>query len=535
MKLAVVTIACGDYHTEMGKLTHPSISSYAKKIGADFIVIDEKTDGLPHYLKFKLNKLLKKYDRIMYIDTDIIVREDSPNIFDEVPADCVGVFEEGRFAERANGMNYFLQENGIDPKTWDKKYYNTGVMVVSKEHANMFIKPLVEHNHFFEQSYINLLFSVFKTKIHSLDYKFNRMYIMDKLTGEERHDSYFLHYAGCNLLMSKEALFKMIVDDLEVWKKDQPDYIYKKNIAVVVEGGLGDQISAEPTVRYIRDKVYKGDNVIVITDFPDVFHNIGLKVYKKGEKIEEAKGFYELHTLRSPDHISWEFMSHPLTHTMDFASLQALRMTLPLEYKKIKLDVDLESVVSLNEKLGSTDKLVLVHPGRGWDSKTFPADVWESYINAIVGAGYRVAIIGKRISAEQGVVELNLEPSDSIIDLTDKLTYHELVALIGTSRILISNDSAPIHIAGAFDNYIGLISTCKRPEHVIPYRKDQIYYKAESLEEYKLYDQYNSQPSQVNGATIDKCDEVTIRKCVPAASKILDFVERCYEEIKKEE
>ena len=178
MKLAVVTIACGDYHIEMSKITHPSISAYAKKIGAEFIVINEKTEGLPHYLKFNLNKLLKKYDRILYIDTDIVVRKDAPNIFDEVPVDSIGLFEEGRFADRATSMLHFLSENNVEPKEWNKKYYNTGVMVVSKEHANLFIKPLIEHNHFFEQSYLNLLFSVFKAKVHDLHYKWNRIKVI---------------------------------------------------------------------------------------------------------------------------------------------------------------------------------------------------------------------------------------------------------------------------------------------------------------------------------------------------------------------
>lgn len=529
MKLAVVTIAVGDFYTKMAEITHPTIRKYAEKIGAELIVLDEKKEGLPHYLKLELNNLLRKYDRILYVDTDVVIREDATNIFDEVPVDQIGAFEEGQFADRRTSMLEFLNQNKIDPKSWDNKYYNTGVLVVSKEHANVFIKPLLEHDHFFEQSYLNLLFSTFKVKMHNLHYKWNRMYLMDKLTGEERYESYFMHYAGVSLMMSQEAQLNLMKDDLAKWKADAPEFKYQKNIAVIVEGGLGDQICAEPTVRYMKEKLYKGDNIIIVTDFPDVFahYTKELKVYKKGDKVE-AKGYYEVHTLRSPEHISWEFMSHPLIHTVDFAALQALRMTLPIDYRNIKLNIDLESYTTLSEKVSNFDKLVLVHPGRGWDSKTFPKDVWESYIEAIIEAGYRVAVIGKRISDEQGVVELDIKESENCIDLIDKLTFNELVMLIGSAKVLISNDSAPIHIAGAFDNWIGLISTCKRPEHVLPYRKRDHFYKAVALEEYKLYEEYNAQPNQVYGATIDVCSEETIRKCSPSPGKILSFVESAY-------
>ena len=528
-KLALVTITCGDYYTEMSKITHPLFSKYAEKIGADFLVLNEKTDGLPHYLKLKLNKLLKKYDRILYMDTDILIREDATNIFDEVPEDCIGMFEEGQFVNRATGMLDFLRANNVDTKDWNNKYYNTGVMVVSKQHANVFINPIIEHNHFFEQSYLNLLFSVFKVKVHNLHYKWNRMSLMDKLTGEERFDSYFLHYAGCSFILGEQGLLGIMKDDLAQWKLDAPSYHYKKNIAVIVEGGLGDQICAEPTIRYMKEKLYKGDNLIVVTDFPDVFKGANLPVHKKGEAIKESKAYYEMHTLRSPDHVSWEYMSHPLTHTVDFAALQALRMTLPLDYKQINLKINLDAYLSLFEKFPDFADYILVHPGRGWDSKTFPKDVWESYINALIDLGYTVAMIGKRISDEQGVVELNVN-SPNCIDLIDKLTYEELVVLIGTCKVLLTNDSSPVHIAGAFDNYIGVISTCKRPEHTLPYRKGSHFYKAESLEEFKLYDMYNAQPSQVYGATIDKCDDDTIRKCLPSPEKIVKFVSNCYGE-----
>lgn len=521
---AVVTITIGDYHKRMAEITHPLMKAYAQKIGAEFIVID-KAEGMPHYAKFQINKLLKNYDRLIYIDTDILIRNDSPDIFQLVPEDSIGLFDEGRYLDRTSFYG-FMQQNSYDPNYWDKKYYNTGVMVVSKCHANIFLKPDVEQNHFFEQSYINLLLTMMKPKIYGLQYKWNRMYALDKITGEERHDSYFMHYAGIENVMSRSELLELMKKDIEVWRKASPEYKFQKNICVIVSGGIGDQVASEPVLRYIHNTLYKGDNVIAISDFPEIFTHLPFKVYKKGEKIENMKGFYEILTLRSPDHISWEYMSQPLIHPTDFASLQAIRMTLPLEARTIKQVPDLKAIVSTVEKTGwllQHTKAIVLHPGKGWPSKTFPADIWQSYIDILEENEYDVMLIGKSMNEEQGVVE----PLRCKINLIDKLDYNELVGLISMAKVLISNDSSPIHIAGAFDNHIGVIATCKRPEHILPYRHGTPFYKATALEEYKLYNTFNNQNSQVDGATIDKCDEETIRKCCPSPQKILEFVDSC--------
>ena len=44
----VLTISIGDYYNEVAKLTLPSIQAYAKKIGADFLNINEFN---PHIIK----------------------------------------------------------------------------------------------------------------------------------------------------------------------------------------------------------------------------------------------------------------------------------------------------------------------------------------------------------------------------------------------------------------------------------------------------------------------------------------------------
>jgi len=275
-------------------------------------------------------------------------------------------------------------------------------------------------------------------------------------------------------------------------------------------------------VRWVKNHLYKGDNLLLISDWPELFGHLDITIKKAGEKFQVTKGFVEFQTLRSPDHVSWEYMSHPLCHTTDFASLQLARCTLPVTQKQISLPLDKKIVDNMRPLFDR--RTVLLHPGRGWPSKTFPSDVWQSWLDALLEVGLNVVLVGKELNDEQGVVRFDWE-KPGVTSLISKLSIAELIAAVSLAPVLISNDSAPIHIAGAFDNWIGVVATCKRPDHILPYRGNgDPFYKAEALEEYKLYERYNAQPTQVYGATIDKCTDEQIRAACPGAKRIVDFV-----------
>lgn len=518
MKKAVLTIAAGEFHQKMAEISHPLIRSYAHRVGADFIVWDDdRGHSTPHYRKLDIYSLLDEYDRVLYVDTDILIREDAPDLFKIVPENSFAAFDEGRFDERAINMQEYLGKRGVSPSAWNGKYYNTGVLLASKCHKPVFFPPIVESQNYYEQTHLNFMLHVTKTKIYELNYKFNRLSILDKFTGEERHDSYFLHYAGA----PREMVLDLMQKDLKVWENAAPEYRFGKNVAIIINGGIGDQIAAEPVARYIRDKMYKGDNIVIVTDFPDLFDHLDLPVYSKKDKVQNVLSYYQASTYNGQDHDSWNYMSHISTHAVDFCSLQAIRSVLPVKDKQIKLSYGLQDLIKPAEIAGKLSDLVLLHPGKGWQTKTFPVDVWQGYADALVSAGYRVGIIGKRMNEEQGIVEIDMS---RCIDFVDKLSLKETIALISQAPVLISNDSSPVHMAGAFDNWIGLIATCKNSEYILPYRNGSIFHKAAALEEEKMYERWNLQPSQVDGNVVHLCTEDELRPCLPSSAKVLRFV-----------
>jgi hypothetical protein len=525
----------GDFD-KIAEVTHPIIKAYADKIGADFVVINEQriSKNFFHYEKFQIFDLFRNYHRIIYMDTDILIRDDCPSLFEIVPENKIGLFNEGRFTDTVSIMQDACSKYGISLPKWDRQYYNTGVMVLSRIHRSVFKKPDMEADKFrsgnsfvyhFEQPYINLRVISGKHAVEEIDHSFNRMSLMDTLSGENRLSSHIVHYASASGVEDRLAIIK---EDLKSWRASSPEYKYPINVHVSVGGGIGDQVCAEPVIRYMCEHVYKGENIRVKSDFPIFFKHLPVKIVTDVDIAKERVMYFMTETMPVPETPLWQFVSHALCHTVDFSSISVLRRTLPDKDKQIRLDVTLDDISSLVSTVGirSLTDLVLVHPGRGWASKTFPRSYWQGVINGLADEGLPVAVIGKEMSKEQGLVNLDLPKN--VLDLRNLLELNDLIALISQARVLLSNDSAPIHIAGAFNNWIILIPTCKHPDHVLPYRYGSKAYKTVVLYKRLLADCINSSPTMVNGQTIDSVIG-DIMDYLPETEEVVKQAKNCYE------
>ena len=508
MKRCVLTIAIGDDYKKIALLTHPSIKEYASKINADFISVEQCNTSTPHWEKLvQIYHLLNQYERIIYVDTDLIIRDDCPDLFDIVPENQLGAFDEMPFTpRRESSLINACKDYNLVLNDWNGKYYNTGVMVISRQQKQLFKKPKIEIPNFFEQGYLNAKIAQAEEAseedyVHGISYKFNRMTCMDKITGEERHDSYIIHYAG---FPSIEFVLGIIAKDIKKWEDTRPEYKFQQHILVNVAGGLGDQLCAEPSIRFMKERIYPEADIKILTHHPILFRHLGLPVFKYGEfKGEIDVPYYTVNSLPGPDTIMWKCVSHLLSHSVDFSAMALLGRILPNADKQIKLQVSLDDLSEVIDAIGITDlsQLVLVHAGRHWESKTFPASWWQELIDGLQREGIKVCLIGAD-NGKVGVVDLIAR--EGMIDTRNLLSINGLIALVAAAKTLISNDSAPIHIAGAFDNNIILIPTCKHPDHILPYRNGSQYYKAVALYKKLMAYEYNSQPTLINGSAADK-------------------------------
>jgi hypothetical protein len=497
VKTAIVTLNIGEKYSAIAELTHPTIKKYAEKIGADFIIIDKQeiSKTTPQWEKYRLYFLLNTYDRIIYLDTDLLIRDDCPNLFDIIPEDRIGLFDESRFTDRKGLVKSMAESFGKDIKSYSK-YYNTGVMVLSRQHKFLFVKPEDETNNFYEQTYFNYSLAIQKTRVKELDYKFNRMTCLDSFLGISRLDSFIIHYAGCPTLEVMESIIKK---DILSWEKDKPDYKYKQRIYISVSGGLGDQINAQPAVRFMKEKVLPDAEIVVGTHYPKIFKSIpDIAIYNQGEfKPENDVPYCIMNSFPPPSSVTYSVVGNLLCHTVDYCSIALLKRTLPFSEKSIKLGVSLKDIQKVLEVTGIRDlrELVAIHPGKHWNSKTFPYQWWEKIIDGLLEKDIPVCIIGK---TGNPVGVWDFKDKKGVLNLVDLLDLDALIALISQAKVLISNDSAPIHIAGAFDNWIIAIPTVKHPDHILPFRKGSVYYKTDVLYKKLVLDDYSTSPTELN-------------------------------------
>ena len=500
------------------ELTEPSIRKYAEKINCDFKKIESNNE----WDKFKVKTYFETYQRILLLNENIIIRQDCPDLFEIVPKTHVGLFEESRYAFRISNMKNIFDNFDYDIEKWDGKYYNSGVILFSRSHTEFFKTSNSQSVDF--ESFLNFIISKNKIKVHDITYKFNRTHYIDKFIGMTRLDSYVIHYKDAPNSIIKDHIIK----DLNSWSEDFPHFNYKQNIVFSVSAGMGDQICSEPVIRHAQ-KMFSDSNLHILTHFPRLFSHLDIPTYTYDEWQGLEEAYLKLYTCpdeKDSDHN----LSHVMFHPTDFASLSTIRKTIPNHDKTIKLGLnpdDTMNVLNLFKDKDPTRPLVLVHAGKWWPSKTLPQEWWQEIVDKL-SEKLTVCLIGKTIDEHQGF--LPIECPKGGYDLRDMTTLSELFSLISISKVVLTNDSSPLHIAGAFDNWIVTIPTCKHPDHILPYRNGSQYYKTKALYKKLLLNDLEIRHTEIKTDTIDTIPEgKTLYEYIPEVDDVIKEVFDIYD------
>lgn len=210
MKLLVTTRADGAYNDWI-ELTHPIFTKYARKIGADFAVLDEAYNvteassgiglGVYQYRIMKHYDLHEHYDRIIALDSDMLLSPDCPNLFDLVPYDSIGTILEDKGTRKRQRIHCIMEsQRQFGDIGWRENYINTGVFVTSKCHRDIF-RP-IDGKYFTDWGtddiHIGYLINKYGYKVKELSYHFNHMTMFsEEWNGSpDRFDSHIIHYAG---------------------------------------------------------------------------------------------------------------------------------------------------------------------------------------------------------------------------------------------------------------------------------------------------------------------------------------------------
>lgn len=534
MKKIVVTVCSGEKHEMIGKITQPEMKRYAHRIGAKFAVTRVGPDFGPHPAWAKLNCIyhwLGEYDRVIFLDNDALINADTcPDLFGVVPSTHFGAYVEGVCDSRVGSLNAALALEKIKATRTpsDEDYFNSGVMVVSKQHRDLFTWPDVVVNNYYEQGLLNARVFGYDIPLYKLEYKFNRMSLHDSLTGEERHASHIVHFAGSN---DFDRIASEMQGDLERWKNNEPAYT---RFYIEAGGGIGDVVEAEPVLRYAITELY-GDNphaeFRIVTAWPRVLEHLSRypNVIVRYKSMDMIEGVPYCHWMTHPPHhhITCSYFPYHAVHNHDFAALSMLRDVLDRDKCQIELSVNecdwqelKKAGFTTDAFLGPAKKPVAVHAGSGWNSKTFPKDWWQRIVNKLA-RDHSIILFGNEKCVE-------VEVPYNGVDLRGKLTLGGAFALLKACPILLTNDSSPVHIGGAFDNWIVMISTCKRPELVFPFRKGRLDYKTISVMNKLTCRPKTLRPNYPHNLIISEL-EGDIRDYLPTPDEVVAAVGRCKE------
>ncbi len=199
-KRAIVTLNIGHLCDGMHDAAMKSFALYAEKTGSDLLTIDSVKMGIGGNIlfeKWQLYDLLFEYGRILYVDSDILIAPDCPDLFDLVPCAAIGGFNEDDYSDRSEFIAF--AQSILGDIGWRRQYLNIGMGVYSWIHRAIFERPAKwDSTRFAEQNLYNFRIVQDKARVMRLPAEFNRM----NICGEDRDrlEGYIVHYAGTGYL-----------------------------------------------------------------------------------------------------------------------------------------------------------------------------------------------------------------------------------------------------------------------------------------------------------------------------------------------
>lgn len=127
--------------------------------------------------------------------------------------------------------------------------------------------------------------------------------------------------------------------------------------------------------------------------------------------------------------------------------------------------------------------LIAIAPGSVWNTKRWLAERYADLSSMLAHSGYEVIIIGGKEDAELGRAIVEAAKHKRIHDATGRMTLPESAAMIGRCSVLVSNDSAPLHLGVAVRTPVVAIFGATIPEFgFAPYGERDVVMETKGLQ-----------------------------------------------------
>lgn len=209
IRRALVTLNIGN--REEATISKPFFYCYCQRHNLDFIVIHQRRFHLTpnrrrprlgiHLEKFQIGELFDYYDRIAYLDSDVLIHPDAPDLFARVAPDELGcVFEDVGPDAWKRDEEWQKAEALLGPLGKKHRYFNAGVMVFGQVHRELFnFKLGLPGGRWPDQTFLNYHSRQLGMSVKALPEAFNFLPIFQGWADPSvRAQQYLVHYAGSN-------------------------------------------------------------------------------------------------------------------------------------------------------------------------------------------------------------------------------------------------------------------------------------------------------------------------------------------------
>jgi len=179
------------------------------------------------------------------------------------------------------------------------------------------------------------------------------------------------------------------------------------------------------------------------------------------EVREGARGFYDIAVPRKSFH----------THAVDWylSVLPALGVPVHFDFQWLPERPKLAAMVQSKWKAGTT-RWIAIQPGARWKNKRWPAEHFGRLVKLLAARfpDVRFAILGSNDDQAMGRIIYDAQPT-RCLNLCGEISYFEMVEWLRICRLMITNDTGPMHVAAALGKPLVALFGPTEPRRTGPY------------------------------------------------------------------
>jgi ADP-heptose:LPS heptosyltransferase len=293
-----------------------------------------------------------------------------------------------------------------------------------------------------------------------------------------------------------------------------------RKVLIECWGGLGDIIVAEPAIRWAIEN-FDGFEFSVETWFPELFQHLGLKkIYNTTKERADKTQYHVFKSMYPTPELVSEFVRYAGMQRVDYCAMALWGRQLPIEDRQIRLAPTLKDM-QIIPALQVNRSTVVLHPGRTWQTRTMPKDWWDPIVKSLVSRGLRPLIIGAEwTDGKRGTVPIEVE---GCLDVRGKLSMLETVAVLQGAGVVLTNDSAPLHMAASGDAWIGFLSTVNEPFCITHWRDGKWGHKMHDFAKGGMYQVKKTYPDTRDALFMNEIDDSIFRSWLPSTEEIVEW------------